>query len=255
MKDPRFIALTGASSGLGAALALAYAAPGVRLALHGRDERRLAHVAEESERRGATVTTKRGDVRDVTGMAEWVASCARLQPLDVLIANAGISGGKGGGESDSDVRDILAVNLIGVLNTIHPAVELMKERGAGQIALVSSLAGFCGLPGGAGYCASKAAVRLYGEGLRAELAPHGVQVNVMCPGYVKTPMTDRNPFPMPFLMSAERAAARMKQGLANDEARIAFPWPLYAPLALAMTLPQNAVSRFMAWGARHVVRR
>ncbi|HUY68976.1 MAG TPA: SDR family NAD(P)-dependent oxidoreductase [Alphaproteobacteria bacterium] len=247
MLNPRHILITGASGGIGAALAEIYAAPGVRLSLHGRDESRLARVAEAAACKGAEVSTHSGDVTDQAGMAAWIADCARMAPLDVLIANAGISAGTGAGhETAEQSKAIFAVNLHGVINTVQPAIPIMTAQGRGQIALMSSLASFRGFAGAPSYCASKAAVRIYGEALRGELAVFGVAVNVVCPGFIRTPMTDCNPFPMPFIMSAERAARIIKRGLARDRARIAFPSAAYWLVRLAALLPQDLVNRRMA---------
>lgn len=238
MLTPKHILITGASSGIGAALATLYAGPGVRLALHGRNEDRLRHVAEDAKKRGAAVAIKAGDVCYAEGMSAWIAECHAAQPLDLVIANAGVSAGTGrNGESDEQARAIFAINLTGVLNTVQPAMPLMMQRGRGQIAIMSSLASFRGFPGAPAYCASKAAARIYGEALRGELAPHGIAVNVICPGFIKTPMTDVNPFPMPFIMTAERAARIIQKGLAHNRARIAFPWAMYALVRLAAALP------------------
>ncbi|MEC8117810.1 MAG: SDR family NAD(P)-dependent oxidoreductase, partial [Pseudomonadota bacterium] len=227
--SPRAILITGASSGLGAALARHYAAAGVRLFLHGRDDARLAAVAAACTKAGAAVEVHVGDVSDAAAMAAWIAACDHAQPLDLVIANAGISGGTAGGPEGADqVRRIFAVNVDGVLNTVLPAVAAMTARGQGQIAVMSSIAGFLGLPNAPAYCASKTAVKTLGEGMRGPIAAAGVAVTVICPGYVKTPMTDANDFTMPFLMSVERAAGLIAAGLAANKARIAFPWPMVA---------------------------
>jgi short-subunit dehydrogenase len=237
---PRHILITGASSGLGAALAEAYATDGVVLSLQGRNTDRLRRVAEQAERRGARVTIKKLDVTDAWDMKSWIENCDHREPVDLVIANAGISAGTGGGkETELQSRKIFDVNLTGVLNTIHPVLPLMMARQRGQIAIMSSLAGFRGFAGAPAYCASKAAVRVYGEALRGEMMKHGVAVNVICPGFVKTPMTDVNRFRMPFLMSAEKAARIIKEGLAADRARIAFPWPMYALVRLFSALPSG----------------
>jgi short-subunit dehydrogenase len=247
MRNPQHILVTGASSGLGAALADIYAAQGRHLSLHGRDAARLARTAERAERKGAIVTTKTGDVTDEAGMAEWIASCERLQPIDLLIANAGISAGSGPGyESPEQSRAIFAVNVGGVLNTVQPAIPLMTARGRGQIAIMSSIAGFRSFTGAPSYCASKAAVRIYGEALRGELAPAGVEVNVICPGFIKTPMTDKNRFPMPFIMPPLRAARIIQEGLAHNRVRTVFPFATYALVRLISLLPQDWVTRSMA---------
>jgi short-subunit dehydrogenase len=174
-------------------------------------------------------------VRDRDAAADWVAAADARMPLDLVIANAGISGGTyGGPESAERTRAIFAVNLDGVLNVALPIIPRMIGRGRGQIAIISSLAGYRGFPGAPAYSGSKAAVKAWGEALRADLAPRGVKVNVVMPGFIKTPMTDANGFAMPFLMSAEKAAGIIQSGLAADRARIAFPFPT-AFLAWAMS--------------------
>jgi short-subunit dehydrogenase len=224
--EPTHILITGASSGIGAALALAYARPGAQLTLGGRNRERLADIAAQAAARGAVTSGAALDVRDPVAVADWIAAADDRAPLDLVIANAGISGGTHGGlESAEQTRAIFAVNLDGVLNVVLNVVPRMTARGRGQIAIVSSLAAYRGMPGAPAYSASKAAVRAWGEGLRGDLLPKGVKVNVVMPGFIRTPMTDANHFSMPLLMSAERAAAIIRRGLAADRARIAFPFP------------------------------
>lgn len=238
MRDPKSILITGGSSGIGEALALAYAAPGVFLALGGRSAERLAAAAQGCRSRGATVTTGQIDVREAAALAEWITAVDREHPLDLVIANAGISAGAGTfGETAQQARSILAVNLDGVVNTVLAALEVMRPRRRGQIAIMSSLASFRGFPGAPAYCASKAAVRVWGEALRGMVRRDGISVCVICPGYVRSPMTDRNDFPMPFLMSAERAAHIIRRGLAAHRARVVFPRRLYAVVWLLALLP------------------
>ncbi len=238
MRDPRSILITGASSGIGAALATAYAAPGVFLALAGRDSARLRAVAELCRAAGAEAEEAVVDVSDRLAMESWLTSLDQRHPLDLLIANAGISSGTAGGwERPEQARTIFAVNLDGVFNTVLPLLPAMGRRRRGQIAIMSSLASFRGFPGAPAYCASKAAVRIWGEALRGDLWDAGIRVTVICPGYVVSPMTAGNDFPMPMLMKAEQAAAIMKRGLARGRARIAFPWPLYLAVWLLGLLP------------------
>lgn len=237
--EPRSILITGASSGLGAALARAYAAPGVTLALSGRHAERLEQVAAGCRQAGAAVHTRVLDVQHRSAMADWIARTHAGAPLDLVIANAGLSAGTGrsGGESAAQARRILAVNVDGVANTVLPAVEAMQGRGHGQLALMSSVAAFRGFPGAPAYCASKAAVRVWGESLRPQLRRRGVGVSVICPGFVRTPMSEVNAYPMPFRMDAARAAQVIRRGLARDRARIIFPWPIAVAVWLLAALP------------------
>jgi short-subunit dehydrogenase len=248
MPELRHILITGASSGIGAALARRYAAPGRRLTLSGRNAARLEAVAADCRQAGAEVAAEAADVTDPQAMKRLVETAWAAGPLDLLIANAGVSAGTGApeGEPPAQVRRIFATNLDGVLNSVEPALPLMRARGRGQIALMASLAAFRGFPGAPAYCASKAAVRVYGEALRGHLTASGVGVSVICPGYVKSPMTDVNDFPMPFLMSAEKAAGIIARGLARDRARIAFPWRLYAAVWLLAALPPAWTDRLLA---------
>lgn len=235
---PRAIAITGASSGLGAALAEHYAAPGVTLYLSGRDAARLAAVQERCAARGATAHATTLDVTNASATADWLEQADNATPLDLVIANAGISAGSGdAGESAAQAEAIFATNVNGVLHTLHPMIPRMTARKSGQLAIISSIAGLRGLPSAPAYSASKAAVRAYGEALRGALGKEGVRVSVVCPGYVRTPMTAKNPFPMPFLMDADEAARRIARGLAQNRSRIAFPWPTYTAMVVMSCLP------------------
>ena len=246
MRDPGCIVITGASSGLGAALASAYARPGRTLALTGRDAARLDAVAALCRGAGATVRTAILSVTERDRLAEWLLEVDAAAPVDLVVANAGISGGTGRmGEGAEQVRAILATNVDGVVNTVMPLLPAMRLRRRGQIALMSSLAGFVGMPSAPAYCASKAAVRVWGEALRGELARDGIAVSVICPGFVRTPMTEVNPFPMPFLMDADRAVRIIVGELARNRARIAFPWPTYAAVRLLGLLPPGWIARLM----------
>jgi short-subunit dehydrogenase len=247
LQQPRAILITGASSGIGEALARAYAAPGVFLALLGRDEGRLRAVAEACRAQGAEISICAGDVTHGAGLAAFIETVDRQHPLDLVIANAGISAGtEGGRESAAQTRRVLSVNVDGVLNTVLPVIPRMIERRRGQIALMASLAAFRGFPGSPTYCASKAMVRVWGEALRPELAPFGVEVSVICPGFVVSRMTAINRFHMPLLMPADRAAAIIKRSLARNRARIAFPWRLYAAVRLLASLPPGLVDPLLA---------
>jgi NADP-dependent 3-hydroxy acid dehydrogenase YdfG len=244
LKSFESILITGASSGIGEALALHFAGAGIRLVLGGRSLARLEAVERQCRARGATVEPMAIDVTDRAAMAAWIEAVDRKQPVDLVIANAGVSGGTlKGTESEDQARRIFAVNVDGVLNTVFPLMPAMMARRSGQIGLMSSLAAHRGFPGAPAYAASKAAVKVWGEALRGDLKPHGIGVSVIMPGFIKSPMTDANNFPMPFLMPAPRAVSIIRRGLESDRARIAFPWPtaamawLLGGLAPAITDP------------------
>lgn len=240
---PGCIVITGASSGIGRALAEDYAAPGVLLALTGRDPARLDDTAVACRARGAEVETAVVDVSDAAAMAAWLTALDDRRPVDLIVANAGISSGTagGGGESAEQTRRIMAVNVDGVMNTVLPLLPRLRARRQGQIALVSSMAAFRGFPGAPAYCASKAAVKVWGEALRGWLAADGVRVSVICPGFVASRITAQNDFPMPFFMDAPRAAAIIRRGLARNRGRIAFPLPMYMASWLTGALPDRLI--------------
>jgi len=234
------ILITGASSGIGAALARLYAAPGVTLSLTGRDEARLATVANAGRGAGAMVRTAILDVADEAGMAAQLTEWDAAQPFDLVIANAGI-GIRGtvpaGGGWNEPVRETTATNVLGTINTVAPLLPLMLARRSGQIALMSSLAGFVGLPPAPAYGASKGWMRIYGEALRGAVADQGVGVSVICPGFVATPILQGKEEALPFLMEADRAARIIAKGLAANRGRIAFPWQTTAFVWLLHTMP------------------
>ena len=244
MKDPRSILITGASSGIGAALARAYAAPGIHLALCGRDVARLAGVADLCRERGAEVIEACLDVTEATTVAAWIDNVDRASPLELVIANAGVQGGlwrDGAGETLGELHRVMEINFGGVSNTVHPVFPAMRRRRRGQIALIASLAALRGLPFSPGYCASKAAVRIYGEALRSWLAPEGIGVSVILPGFVETRMSDTVSGPKPLILPPECAAAIIRRGLAKGRRQIAFPYTLYLSMQLMRALPAGLV--------------
>lgn len=241
MKNFRSIVITGASSGIGEGLALDYAKTGIRLALGGRDAQRLEAVAAACRSRGAEVDARTIDVADREAMAQWLRAQDEARPVDLVLANAGISieRGKGQGVDEERTRRTFAVNVEGTFNTVFPLLDAMRARRNGQIGLVASLAGFIGLPRAAAYNASKSAVRVWGESIRHQLHADNVGVSVICPGFVESRITATNDFPMPFMMTAARASAIIRRGLAKDRARIAFPLGTKAAVWFGATLPGN----------------
>jgi NAD(P)-dependent dehydrogenase (short-subunit alcohol dehydrogenase family) len=237
------VLITGASSGIGRALAEALAAPGVTLHLGGRDAARLEAVAAACAARGAAVQPQTADVRDEAAMAAWIGGTGHL---DLVLANAGIGAGTGRGfESADDARAVFETNVTGVLNTVLPAVRLMAEQPPGpdgvrgRIAVVASIAAFIATPGAPAYCAAKAAVQRWAEALDTTERRRGIRLHSICPGYVRTPMTARNRFPMPMLMESEEAAQRSLRGLAAGKLRVVYPWPIYALARIVGALPPS----------------
>ena len=237
MRNPKSILITGGSSGMGEALALVYAAPDVHLALTGRDAARLEDVAQRCRAKGAGTTTGVLDVRDAAAMREWIEREDDKTPFDLVIANAGTSDADGERDFERHLRQVYATNVEGVFNTVLPALDRMRARRRGQVAIMSSLASFRGMPGRVAYSSSKAALRAYGEGLRGEVAAEGIEVSVICPGYVRRRLQAQRRYPMPFLMDVERAAKVIRRGLARNAQRIAFPFPAHFFMWLAAAMP------------------
>jgi len=238
MKTCKSILITGASSGIGAALALAYAQEGNFLALCGRSTERLGDITELCRKKGAMVDIEIIDVTDEKSISNWIQQIDKKRALDLVIANAGVAGGyDGAGFGPVATRKIFRTNIEGAVNTVIPALALMEVRGTGQVAIVSSLASFRGFSSTPAYAASKAAVRVWGEGLRGRYAPKGIKISVICPGFVESRMTANKPFPMPLLMTGEKAAQIIRRGLEKNTARIAFPWQMYFAAWLLGVLP------------------
>jgi len=249
----RSILITGATSGIGRALARIYAAPGFHLALTGRNQERLDAIRTECRESGADVTSASVDVRDRDKMAAWIRSVDDIRPIDLAIASAGITSGLGLGRSREDpeaVRAVFAINLIGVLNSIEPLIERMCARGSGQIAIVGSIAALRGLPYAPAYCAAKAAVHAYAESLRGTLVPQGVTVSLIVPGFVATALNKDMLTPKPLQMSDWRAARIIRRGLDRGASVIPFPRTLYYGAQLLRFLPIRWVD-FML-GLAHV---
>lgn len=236
---PRRVFLTGASSGLGEALARHYARAGATVGLVARRAGELERVARSLG--PATVATYAADVRDAVAMAAAARDFVARHGLpDVVIANAGVSRGTlvDHAEDLAAFRAVFDTNVAGIVHTFHPFVAPMREAGRGTLVGIASIAGFRGLPGSAAYSASKAAAIRLLESLRVELRGSGVRVVTVCPGYVETPMTARNPYRMPFLMRADRAAASIARAVARGKRFHVLPWPMALVGALLRAMPR-----------------
>lgn len=245
MSAPHRVLITGASGEIGSALARAYAQPGRTLYLHGRNEARLAEVAERCRAKGGEVHTQSLDVRDWAAVRDWLNT---LRALDLVIVNAGMNthiGPAGEPEPWEEVEALVDVNLKAAMRIVQTVLPAMRARGSGQIALISSLAAYFGLPVTPAYCASKAGLKAYGEALRGWLAPEGIRVNVIMPGYVRSPMCEAMPGPKPFLWTPERAAKVIQRGLERDRARISFPFPLNLGTWFLAVLPASISTRIV----------
>ncbi|MCA9595044.1 MAG: SDR family NAD(P)-dependent oxidoreductase [Myxococcales bacterium] len=233
--------VTGASSGIGRAIALRLAERGTRVVLAARREQELCTLRDEISANGGRAEVCVLDVADPTAALEAISHWDReLSGLDLVLANAGV-GGTGPAEKLSwdKVERMLAVNVTGALATLVPAIKPMVARSRGTLAAVTSLAGMRGLPASATYSASKAAVSVFLESLRLDLAKHSIAVVDIRPGFVDTPLTQKNKFQMPFMMDVASAAKRSVEGLERGEAVVTFPWQISAAMTLAESLPDR----------------
>lgn len=246
--EPNTILITGATGGIGGALAYEYAGPNKTLILTGRDLKRLEEVVKKCQEKGAKVYAKAFDITDNNILSEWLFTMLRENSIDLVIANAGTSAGiseNGQWESLDAINNLLQVNLSSVINTIYPVIEKMRQQKKGHVAIMSSLAAFRGLPQSPSYCASKAAVKIYGDSLRSLLTKENINISVICPGFVKTSMSDKLAGPKPFLMSPAKAAKIIKKQLDKRKNQIAFPTQLMLAIRLLNLLPQKLVDGFL----------
>ena len=237
---PRHIVITGASAGLGRALARAYAAPNTVLGLIGRDVERLEAAAQSCRVKGATVQTALIDVRDAQAMQTWLHQFDDAHPIDLLIANAGAASTLASAHDWEDLERTAAIvdtNFYGAMHAVLPVISRMRARKQGQIALISSLAALRGMAISPAYCASKSAIKAYGDSVRPILSRNGIRMSTVMPGFVKTAMSDVFPGDKPFLWSADKAAHHIQRKLKSGRAEIAFPGLLAFGMRLLPLLP------------------
>jgi short-subunit dehydrogenase len=220
--------ITGASTGIGAALARELARRGHAVGLVARRLELLEELAVEIRTAGGKAFAAAADVTDRAATERAIRSIEEaLGPCDLMIANAGAGNPTPAARAPVEtILDTMRLNYDGVVHAVFAVVPAMLARKAGHVAVVSSVAGFRGLPTHGGYCASKSAISTLFESLRMELVPAGVHVTTIHPGFVETPLTAKNTFPMPFIMSSDRAARIIADGLARRRTDITFPWQL-----------------------------
>ena len=240
------ILITGASSGIGEGLSHYYSASGAEnLFICGRNQERLNTVKIQCEKFGAKVHAKIVDITDKEAVKKWIDECEKKAPLNLVIANAGVASIM---ETDENIYRTFDTNIYGVLHTILPAINIFQNRKKDNtpkaVAMLSSIAGYHGLPACPSYSASKACVKAYGEALRIPLSRDNIQVNVICPGFVKSRITDQNTCPMPFFMETEKASMVIGERIEKNIALIAFPWQMRLASWFVAMLP-NAVSNFI----------
>ncbi len=249
LRSAPLVFITGASSGIGQALAARFARAGYRLALVARRTDDLRAWADAQGLDAERCGIFGADVADIDSIVEAGQACiAQMGLPDVVVANAGISIGMDTGErEDIDVMArTFAVNNIGMAATFHPFVNGMRQRGSGRLVAVASVAAIRGLPGHGAYCASKAAVVAYAESLRGELRGSGVKVVTLVPGYIDTPLTQRNRYPMPFLMPVDAFADRAHAAIEAGTAWRVIPWQMGWVARLLRMLPIPLFDRLLA---------
>jgi hypothetical protein len=243
--------ITGASSGLGEALAVWYAAKGATLGLVARRGEMLAAL---NERLGGHHACYPLDVADAPALHDAATDfIARFGAPDIVIANAGVSAGTLT-EHEEDLavfRRIMDINVYGMAATFAPFIPAMKSAGGERrLVGIASVAGIRGLPGAEAYSASKAAAIAYLESLRLEMRPCGIKVVTIAPGYIETPMTEINPYPMPFLLPADEAAARFAAAIERGTSYTVIPWPMGIVAKLLRLLPNWLYDRLFARAPR-----
>jgi short-subunit dehydrogenase len=243
----RVVLVTGASSGIGHALALELGRRGARVGLLARREEALTALAGEVERAGGRALALRADVRDAAEMKRAVERvCERWGHVDVLVANAGMSTTTAATDlSAAEAGEVISVNVIGVVNSVAAVLPSMLARGEGQLVAISSLAAFRGLPKSAAYSASKAAVSTFFESLRVDLINSRVDVTVIHPGFIRTPMTANRKKKLPYLLEVDDAARRILRAVERRARTYAFPWQLAGIVRVLRHVPDALYDRFL----------
>ena len=243
----RRIFLTGASSGIGAALAEIYAAPGVTIGLLARRESRLAELAQRLGRTGCRVLTYAADVTDGPRMRQAaLAFCEAADGVDLAIANAGTSAPDRILDGNpAAVTDMFRINVEGTLNTLFPLIPAMAANGGGHLVAIGSVAGFRGLPGKGGYSATKAALKILMDSYRPVLQRRNILATTICPGFVESELTAKNRYPMPFIMPAPKAARLIQAAIARGSRTYVFPWQMRLLVPLLTHVPDRMLPGYV----------
>ena len=254
LKDKKNILITGSSSGIGAALAVGYASADIHLILLSRNQQKLQSIKDLCEQKNATVEIHSIDITDALKLQELITNIDELKPIDLIICSAGVTsciGENGEAESWQDICQVIDTNLYGVLASLNPLLSRMQQRKSGQIAIISSLGAYRGMPITPAYCASKAAVKSYGEALRGWLKNDGIKVSVVCPGFVKSDLSTSFPGDKPLMMKPDKAAELIIKGLQKNKAQISFPFPLNLGMWFLAIMPSGLsdwfLDRFSQW--------
>lgn len=233
------VMITGASSGIGKGLALEIASRGVNLGLVARRQELLEELVAEVQARGGKAIAVAADVRDVNAMqAAAVRIRNELGPIDILIANAGIGTASHISQLDPNhVAKVMSINVVGAANSVAAVVPQMVERGHGHLVAISSLSAYRGLAKSAAYCASKAAMSAYFESVRIDLRGTGIDVTIIHPGFIKTPLTAGRKSHMPYLMELDYAVSKIVSAIEKRKKSVAFPWQLATVVRAGMLMP------------------
>jgi short-subunit dehydrogenase len=235
----KVVMITGASSGIGRGLAVELARRGAKVGLVARRADTLEEVVREIEAVGSKALALPADVQSEASVRAAADNLrAGFGPIDVLIANAGIGPTRDAAQlSAAEVAGVINVNVIGASNSVAAVIPEMVARGSGQLVVISSLAAYRGLPRSAAYCASKAAVSAFFESLRLDLHPRGIDVTIIHPGFIKTPLTADRAVEMPFLMELDDAVKKMVRAIEKRRKRYSFPWQLATLVRAGMIMP------------------
>ena len=248
MNNKKNILITGASSGIGSALAERLSTTDTRLILLARNKEKLQQVEDICSQKSAEVISHSIDVTETPQLQALITEIDAEYPIDLIICNAGVTnsiGTNGEAETWEEISKVVDTNLYGVLASLNPLISSMQQRQQGQIAIISSLAAFYGMPVTPAYCASKAGVKGYGEALRGWLKHDGIKVSMVYPGFVKSALSDQFSANKPFMLSAEKAADIIVKGIEKNKPSITFPFPLNFGIWLLSVMPAVVSDWFM----------